>query len=75
MDHRSDDYEFGRMAEKMYSLEKSINALNLSVLALSNDLNEIKLFRARVLGMAVASSAITSGIVVAVSLAVQTWAK
>jgi hypothetical protein len=59
----------------MKSLEKAIDALTLSIAALSNDLNEIKLFRAKVLGMSVASSAIVSGIVVLATLGIQAWAK
>ena len=75
MDPQSNDYQFGLMSARMKSLEKAIDALTLSIAALSNDLNEIKLFRAKVLGMSVASSAIVSGIVVLATLGIQAWAK
>lgn len=75
MDPNSNDYRFGVLDTSIKGLTVVVTALTGEVKGLRGDIDEIKLFRAKVLGMAVAASTIVSIMFAVIAKAVETWAR
>lgn len=75
MDPQSNDYQFGVLNTEMKALRTAITSLTTEVRALSGEVSEIKLFRAKVVGMALLASTVVSIVMPLLTEAVRSWAK
>ena len=74
MDPQSDDYQFGRLTTEVGHLASAVRALTGQVAALRQELEELKMFRSKVLGMSVAASLLAS-VVLSLGMALaKSWA-
>ena len=60
MDPQSDDYQFGRLTTEVGHLTSAVKVLTLQVTALRVELEELKMFRSKVMGISVAASLLAS---------------
>lgn len=75
MDKESNDYAFGVLGTQVRHLETAVTALTAEVHALRGGLEEIHLFRAKILGMATAASFVVSLSSSVIIHAITIWAK
>ena len=60
MDSQSDDYQFGRLIAEVKHLVSAVETLSGQVTSLRIELEELKMFRSRVVGMSVGASLLAS---------------
>lgn len=60
MDPQSDDFIFGKLVTEIGHLATVVNELSAMVKTLAHEVEEIKLFRAKVVGMSIGASVVVS---------------